>query len=101
MVVFSSYAIQVIMAFIMMVMVFIMLPRAAVSAKRINEVLETSPTILDGNKTEGVSGILGEIEFRNVSFKYPGAVDYVLKDISFTARQGQTSVSYTHLGEGV
>lgn len=100
MVVFSSYAIQVIMAFIMMVMVFIMLPRAAVSAKRINEVLETSPTILDGNKTEGVSGILGEIEFRNVSFKYPGAVDYVLKDISFTARQGQTVAFIGSTGSG-
>lgn len=100
MVVFSSYAIQVIMAFIMMVMVFIMLPRAAVSAKRINEVLETSPTILDGNKTEGVSGILGEIEFKNVSFKYPGAVDYVLKDISFTARQGQTVAFIGSTGSG-
>jgi ATP-binding cassette subfamily B protein len=90
MVVFSSYATQVIMSFIMLVMIFTMLPRASVSANRINEVLETEPAILDGEKTEGLDGIEGEIEFKNVSFKYPGASDYVLENINFTAKKGET-----------
>lgn len=90
MVVFSSYATQVIMSFIMLVMIFTMLPRASVSAKRINEVLETEPAILDGQKTKGIDGMEGEIEFRNVSFKYPEASDYVLEDINFTAKKGET-----------
>ena len=71
MVVFSSYAIQVIMAFTMLTMIFIMLPRAAVSANRLNEVLNTKPKIIDGNKIP--EGHEGPIEFRNVSFKYPDA----------------------------
>jgi ATP-binding cassette subfamily B protein len=90
MVVFSSYATQVIMSFIMLVMIFTMLPRASVSAKRINEVLETEPAILDGERTKGIDGIEGEIEFKNVSFQYPGASDYVLEDINFTAKKGDT-----------
>lgn len=90
MVVFSSYATQVIMSFIMLVMIFTMLPRASVSAKRINEVLETEPAILDGQRTKGIDGMEGEIEFRNVSFKYPEASDYVLEDINFTAKKGET-----------
>lgn len=90
MVVFSSYATQVIMSFIMLVMIFTMLPRASVSAKRINEVLETEPAILDGEKTKGIDGMEGEIEFKNVSFQYPGASDYVLEDINFTAKKGET-----------
>lgn len=90
MVVFSSYATQVIMSFIMLVMIFTMLPRASVSAKRINEVLETEPAILDGQVTEGKNGLEGQVEFKNVSFKYPGASDYVLEDISFTAKKGET-----------
>jgi ATP-binding cassette subfamily B protein len=90
MVVFSSYASQVIMSFIMLVMIFTMLPRASVSAKRINEVLETEPAILDGERTKGIDGIEGEIEFKNVSFQYPGASDYVLEDINFTAKKGDT-----------
>ncbi len=90
MVVFSSYATQVIMSFIMLVMIFTMLPRASVSAKRINEVLETEPAILDGERTKGIDGIVGEIEFKNVSFQYPGASDYVLEDINFTAKKGET-----------
>lgn len=90
MVVFSSYATQVIMSFIMLVMIFTMLPRASVSAKRINEVLETEPAILDGEKTKGIDGIEGEIQFKNVSFQYPGASDYVLEDINFTAKKGET-----------
>ncbi len=90
MVVFSSYATQVIMSFIMLVMIFTMLPRASVSAKRINEVLETEPTILDGTVIEGKNGIEGQVEFKNVSFKYPGASDYVLENINFTAKKGET-----------
>jgi ATP-binding cassette subfamily B protein len=90
MVVFSSYATQVIMSFIMLVMIFTMLPRASVSAKRINEVLETEPTILDGKVIEGDKGIEGQVEFRNVWFKYPGASDYVIENINFTAKKGET-----------
>lgn len=90
MVVFSSYATQVIMSFIMLVMIFTMLPRASVSAKRINEVLETEPAILDGQVAEGKIGMEGQVEFKNVSFKYPGASDYVLENISFTAKKGET-----------
>ena len=91
MIVYSSYAMQVVMAFMMLIMVFILLPRASVSAKRIEEVISTKPTIVDGTipKPSG-SGVTGEIEFRNVSFKYPDAEDYVIRDISFTARKGET-----------
>lgn len=90
MVVFSSYAIQVVMSFMMLVMIFILMPRASVSAKRILEVLETKPTILDGTLTEGKPGVKGEVEFKNVSFSYPDAEEYVLKNITFTAKKGQT-----------
>ena len=90
MVVYSSYAMQVVMSFMMLVVIFIMLPRASVSAKRILEVLETNPTITDGTVKETPGDIKGEIEFRNVSFKYPDADDYVLQNISFTAHKGET-----------
>ncbi len=90
MVVFSSYAMQVIMAFMMLVMVFMLLPRASVSARRINEVLETKDSVIEGKRNDGVEGKEGEIEFKNVSFKYPDAEDYVLKNISFTAKHGET-----------
>ena len=90
MVVFSQYAIQVVMAFMMLVMIFVILPRASVSAKRINEVLGTKATINDGTLSETPAGIKGQIEFKNVNFKYPDADDYVLKDISFTAKAGET-----------
>ncbi len=89
MVVFSSYAMLIIMAFVMLCMVFMMIPRATVSAKRINEVLDTKESVIEGEKTEGVTGKTGEIEFRNVSFKYPNGEDYVLQDISFTAKKGE------------
>lgn len=78
------------MAFMMMVMVFIILPRASVAAKRINEVLDTEATIEDGDKDIKDSGIRGEIEFKNVNFKYPDAEDYVLSDISFSVKKGET-----------
>lgn len=100
MVVFSSYAMQVIMSFMMLVMIFILLPRASVSAKRINEVLDTKPTILDGTATHGKPGVKGEVEFRNVSFKYPGAAEYVLHDVSFSAKQGETVAFIGSTGSG-
>lgn len=90
MVTFSSYAMQIVMSFMMMVMVFIILPRASVAAKRINEVLDTEATIVDGDKDIKDSGIRGEIEFKNVNFKYPDAEDYVLSDISFSVKKGET-----------
>lgn len=99
MVVFSSYAMQVIMAFMILTMVFIMLPRASVSAKRIIEVLETKSKIKDGKRDEKTE-IQGEIEFRNVSFKYPDAADYVLKDISFIAKPGETVAFIGSTGSG-
>lgn len=98
MVVFSSYAIQVIMAFTMLTMIFIMLPRAAVSANRLNEVLNTKPKIIDGNKIP--EGNEGTIEFRNVSFKYPDAAGYVLRNINFKAKKGDTVAFIGSTGSG-
>ena len=100
MVVFSSYAMQVVMAFMLLSMTFILLPRAAVSAARINEVLNTPQTIIDGDIKSSPKGIEGEIELRNVSFKYPDAEDYVLKDISFTAHKGETVAFIGSTGSG-
>lgn len=100
MVVFMSYAMQVIMAFMMLSFVFIMLPRASVSAKRINEVLDTEAKIIDGDQTEGKAGILGEVEFRNVSFKYPDAADYILHNVSFKAGKGETVAFIGSTGSG-
>ena len=100
MVVFSSYAMQVIMAFTLLTMIFIMLPRMAVSARRINEVLDTPIKIQDG-AFEGQTGdVRGEVEFKNVSFKYPDAEDYVLHNISFTAHKGQTVALIGATGSG-
>ena len=90
MVVFSSYAMQVVMSFMMLVMIFIILPRASVAAKRILEVLDTKPTIHDGTVSEPSNGQKGEIEFRNVSFRYPDSEEYALENISFTAHKGET-----------
>ncbi|MFD2443845.1 ABC transporter ATP-binding protein [Bacillus sp. CGMCC 1.16607] len=100
MVVFSSYAMQVIMAFMMLSIVFIMVPRASVSVKRINEVLNTEAKILNGDQTEGEAGISGEVEFQNVSFKYPDAADYILHNISFTAHRGETVAFIGSTGSG-
>jgi len=100
MVVFSQYSVQIIMSFMMMVMIFVMLPRASVSAKRINEVLDTDSTILDGNKTNGMPGRVGEVSFNHVSFKYPDAAEYVLEDINFTAKQGETVAFIGSTGSG-
>ena len=90
MMVFSQYAIQVVMSFMMLVAIFIMLPRASVAAKRINEVLETKPTIQDGKQSDGKKDKTGEVEFKNVSFRYPDAEENVLENITFTAKKGET-----------
>lgn len=90
MVVFMQYAMQVIMAFLMLVMIFIMLPRVTVSASRVNEVLDTKARIVDGKETQGKPGMKGEIEFRDVSFRYPDADGDTIHHISFTAHHGQT-----------
>lgn len=98
MVVFSAYAMQVVMSFTMLTMIFILYPRASVSARRINEVLDTKSTIKEGNKEDGIE--TGTIEFKNVSFKYPDAEDYVLKDINFKAKQGETIAFIGRTGSG-
>ncbi len=98
MVVYMSYAMQVVMSFMMLIMIFMMLPRASVSAKRINEVLDTEQKIVDG---EGVdSQIKGEVEFRNVSFKYPDAQDYIIEDVNFVAKPGETIAFIGSTGSG-
>ncbi len=99
MVVFSSYAMQVIMAFLMLAMIFIMYPRAAVSAERINEVIETESNIKDGNIVKE-NKIKGEVEFKNVSFKYPDSEEYMIKNISFKANKGETVAFIGSTGSG-
>lgn len=100
MIVFSSYAMQVIMSFLMLAMIFMMLPRANVSSKRINEVLDTEVTIKEGKVSENKNGLKGTIEFKNVSFKYPDADEYILEDISFTAKEGETVAFIGSTGSG-
>ncbi|MGM9946292.1 MAG: ABC transporter ATP-binding protein [Lysinibacillus sp.] len=100
MVVFTSYAMQVVMAFMMVSMVFIMLPRVSVSAKRILEVLETKVNITDGNETEGKPGVIGDIEFKNVSFTYPDSEEPILRNISFKAKKGETVAFIGATGSG-
>jgi len=100
MVVFSSYAVQVVMAFVMMTVVFIMMPRAFVAAGRVNEVLDTPLSITDGTVKETDSTEKGTVEFRNVSFKYPDSAEYVLENISFTAAQGETVAFIGATGSG-
>ena len=90
MMVFSQYAIQVVMSFMMLVMIFMLLPRASVSAKRIQAVLDTDPSIIDGTETDSNCNASGTIEFKNVSFHYPDEEECVLKDITFTAKKGET-----------
>ncbi len=100
MVVFSSYAMQVIMAFLMLAMIFMMLPRAQVSANRINEVLETEITIKDGKIDTDTTNEKGTVEFRNVDFKYPDGDDYLLKNISFKVNKGETVAFIGSTGSG-
>ncbi len=100
MVVFSTYAMQVIMSFLMLAMIFMMLPRAQVSAKRINEVLDTELSIQDGELKENKTDEVGTVEFKNVSFKYPDAEEYLLKNISFSAQKGETVAFIGSTGSG-
>ena len=99
MIVFSSYALQVIMSFLMLAMIFMTLPRAEVSAKRINEVLDTKNTIKEGNIEES-SKEIGTVEFKNVSFKYPDADEYLLQNIFFKANKGETVAFIGSTGSG-
>ena len=99
MVVFSTYAMHVIMSFLMVAMIFMLIPRAQVSAERINEVLDEEITIKDGSFDDDTAEV-GTVEFRNVSFKYPDAEEYLLKDISFRAEKGQTVAFIGSTGSG-
>ncbi len=98
MVVFSTYAMQIVMSFMMLVMIFLIYPRASVSAKRISEVLECDSKIKDGTVTNGKEE--GTVEFKNVSFKYPDADDYMIKNISFKAKKGETIAFIGGTGSG-
>ncbi|MFV0250370.1 MAG: ABC transporter ATP-binding protein [Bacilli bacterium] len=98
MVVFSSYAMQVIISFMMLAIIFIIYPRASVSIKRINEVLKTKNSIVDGKKT--TSKEQGTIEFKNVSFKYPDAEEYLLENINFKVNKGETIAFIGSTGSG-
>ena len=99
MVVFSSYGIQVIFSFLMLTMIFMIYPRARVSANRINEVLDEEPSIKSGN-FKGNTNEKGTVEFKNVSFKYPDADEYLLKNISFKANKGETVAFIGSTGSG-
>lgn len=100
MVVFTSYAMQVIMSFLLLAMIFMMIPRASVSAARINEVLESPLSIEDGTIDKDITTETGTVEFKNVSFKYPDAKEYLLKNISFKANQGETVAFIGSTGSG-
>ncbi len=98
---FIQYTMQIIMAFLMVGMIFVMLPRALASAQRINEVLETEPIIIDPPKpTRFNSGLKGQLEFKNVSFRYPNAEDDVLKNLNFTIKPGHTTAIIGSTGSG-
>ena len=99
MIIFSTYAMHVIMSFLMVAIIFMMIPRAQVSAERINEVLDEKITIEDGDFDDDTAEV-GTVEFRNVSFKYPDAEEYLLKDISFRAERGQTVAFIGSTGSG-
>ena len=100
MVVFSSYGMQVIMSFLMLAMIFMMWPRSQVSAKRINEVLDEEETIKDGNLSNINTDLVGTVEFKNVSFKYPDADEYLLENISFKVNKGETIAFIGSTGSG-
>ena len=100
MVVFSSYSVQVIMAFLLMSMVFVLLPRADVSARRVLEVIDTKPTVVSGGRRGGEPGMHGTVEFRGVGFTYPGSREPMLRDVSFVARPGQTVAFIGSTGSG-
>ncbi len=100
MVVFSSYSVQVIMSFLLMSMVFVLWPRADVSANRVLEVIDTEPMVVSGTRTVGKPGMEGEIEFRNVSFTYPDSREAMLEGINFKASKGQTVAFIGSTGSG-
>lgn len=100
MVVFSSYSMQVIMAFMMLTMLFIIYPRASVSMNRVNEVLDTETKIKYGNINKDITDLKGVVEFRNVSFKYTGAEEYILRNINFKANKGETIAIIGSTGSG-
>ena len=99
MVVYMSYAMQVVMSFMMLIMIFMMLPRVSVSAKRINEVLDTMPNIVDG-ENNFKTNLKGIVEFKNVSFKYPDAQEHVVKNVNFIANKGETIAFIGSTGSG-
>lgn len=100
MITFLAYAMQIVLAFVMLVFIFMILPRSMVAAKRIEEILDTVPSIKDGNVSESPAGTKGEIIFDNVGFKYPNASDYVLENISFKAEEGETVAFIGSTGSG-
>lgn len=100
MIVYTSYAMQIVMAFMMLIMVFMIMPRASVSANRINEVLNTKPNIVDGVYDASNNDVKGEIEFKNVSFKYPDADEYILENVSFKVEKGETVAFIGSTGSG-
>ena len=100
MVVFSSYSIQVIMSFLLLSMVFVLWPRADVSAQRVLEVIDTEPMVTDGTQDAGKPGEEGEIEFRNVSFAYPDSRHAMLEGVNFKAKKGQTVAFIGSTGSG-
>ena len=100
MVVFLSYAMQVVMSFLLLAIIFMIVPRAQVSANRINEVLKTKISVKEGTFNSTETPQVGTVEFKNVSFKYPDADEYLLKDISFKAERGQTVAFIGSTGSG-
>jgi ATP-binding cassette subfamily B protein len=100
MIVFTQYAIQVVMAFMLLVMLFMIVPRASVSAKRILEVLDTPLSIEDGTAAGSRNDKRGEVEFRHVSFRYPGGEEDILHDVTFTAHKGETVAFIGSTGSG-
>ncbi|GFH42598.1 multidrug ABC transporter ATP-binding protein [Lactococcus hodotermopsidis] len=100
MVVFTSYGMQVVMSFMMLTMIFIMFPRANVSAGRINEVIETASSIKNGTKDGSAATEVGTVEFKNVSFQYNDATEHVIENVSFKAEKGQTVAFIGSTGSG-
>lgn len=100
MIVFSSYAMQIIISFLVLSGIFMIIPRAQVSAKRINEVLDTEPTIKNGVLLDSTTGEKGTIEFKDVSFKYPDADEYMLENLNFKINQGETVAIVGSTGSG-
>lgn len=100
MIVFSSYAMQIVMAFMMLIMIFILVPRASVSIQRIQEILDTDLSIVDGGISASPADKVGQVEFKQVSFKYPDAEEYVIQDISFKANPGETVAFIGSTGSG-